>query len=126
MSILTPFWDSPGGQNGALERPLAAKGGQKGGSFEWGSRSRVRLGPALCANGVPKAILIDFGTTSGDPGAILGPPWVTKVLIRDPLGCHKARFETLWVTQSSIFEGLGAPSTPTYMLSLNFQRVQTV
>jgi len=115
---LDPKWD--------LGAPTGGQRGKKGWSFELGSRSRLRLGRVLCANGVPKAILIDFGTPLGDQGSLLGPPWVTKVLIRDPLGCHKARFETPWVTQSSIFEGFGAPSTPTYILSLNLQRVQTV
>ena len=66
MSILEFCLDPPGVQNGALERPRAAKGGQKGWSFELGSRSRLRLGPALWSKGVPRAILIAFGT-----------PWVT-------------------------------------------------
>ena len=125
MSILEHFWNPPVVQNGALERPGAAKKSQQGRYPEVRSRSLLRLGRALCPKEVPRTILIDFGTPLGDQGSLLGPPWVTKVLIRDPLGCHKARFETPWVTQSSIFEGFGAPSTPTYILSLNLQRVQT-
>ena len=115
---LDPKWD--------LGAPTGGQRGQKGWSPELRSRSRLRLGSALCANGIPKAILIDFGTPLVDQGPLLETPWVTKVLIRDPRGCHKARYETPWVTQSSIFEGFGAPSTPTYILSLNLHRVQTV
>ena len=84
--MLGPFWDPSGIQNEALERPGAAEEGQKGWYPELGSRSRLRLGRALCAKGVPRAIRSDLGTPLGDQGALSEPPWVTKVLIRDPLG----------------------------------------
>ena len=94
MSILDPFWDPPWIQNGTLERPGAPRKCQKSQLPESRIASRDRHGSDPCPKGVPQAILIDFGTPLGDQGSLLGPPWVTKVLIRDPLGCHKARFET--------------------------------
>ena len=68
------FLGPPWGPKWDLGAPMGGQGGQKGWSPELGSRSRLGLGRALCANGVPKAILIDFGTPLGDQGPLFRTP----------------------------------------------------
>ncbi len=73
------FWSLFGTPPGVQNGPRGAQGLPK---------TVHKRGPGNdpCPQGVPRAILIDFGNHLGGQSALLAPPWVTQGAFLGPLG----------------------------------------